>query len=86
MENENKLVTENIDSKIIQLENLQNEFSKVKKLINSDFYGSNKTGIEFHHPEIQNTNLQIKQSYGAMSQISHSSSNKLKKQTKVPSL
>lgn len=37
LENENKSITDNIDSKIIQLETLQNEFSKVKKLINSDF-------------------------------------------------
>lgn len=37
LENENKQITENIDEKIVQLESLQTEFAKVKKLINSDF-------------------------------------------------
>lgn len=67
LENENRMITENIDEKITQLESLQTEFSKVKKLINSDFYGSNKTGIELHNSDVLNHNLQNKNSFGGVS-------------------
>jgi len=75
LENENKQITENIDEKIIQLESLQTEFAKVKKLINSDLYGSNKTGIEFHNSNIFDHNLQNKNSFGGVSQISNDNQN-----------
>jgi len=47
IERENNSVTHTLDTKISQLEQLQQEFSQMKKFINNDLMGDSCTGIEF---------------------------------------
>jgi len=54
VERENKSLTHNIESKIGDLERLQQEFTLMKQYINNDLLGNSKKGIEFTHLRKEN--------------------------------